>query len=250
MLKVRDNIRMDMYQHRRDRLQALIDAEYGGRRRTFCEKATMDEARLAQLLSPTFRKGHAFSEKTARKLEDKIGLPPLYFDQGALPPAEQSQNVVDLIPGARRVHASDADDPTMTQIRKVKLKVQAGITGFQTEPEHYEGETQGVPTSWILQNGLRRDALLSIVVRGESMEPALYDGDTVVVNTADKALISGMVYVINYEGEAVVKRLLRDAGQWWLASDNPDQRRYHRQLCKGAECIIIGKVIRKESTHI
>jgi phage repressor protein C with HTH and peptisase S24 domain len=155
-----------------------------------------------------------------------------------------------LIPGAVRVRAVGADDPELTQIRKVRIKVQAGITGFQTEPEHFEGETQGVPTRWILQQGLRKEALLSIVVRGESMEPALYDGDTVVVNTADKSLVSGMVYVVNYEGEAVVKRMIRDAGQWWLASDNPDQRRYHRQLCKGVECIVIGKVIRKESTHI
>jgi phage repressor protein C with HTH and peptisase S24 domain len=128
--------------------------------------------------------------------------------------------------------------------------VQAGVTGFQTEPEHYEGETLGVPTAWVLREGLRQDSLISIVVRGDSMEPSLYDGDSIVVNTADKGLVSGSVYVVNYEGEAIVKRLLRDAGQWWLASDNADQRKYHRQLCKGAECIVVGKVIRKESTHI
>jgi phage repressor protein C with HTH and peptisase S24 domain len=138
----------------------------------------------------------------------------------------------------------------MIQIRKVKLKVQAGVTGFQTEPEHYEGETTGVPTDWILRDGLPKEALLSIVVRGESMEPSLHDGDSIVVNTADKRLVSGAVYVVNYEGEAIVKRMLRDAGQWWLTSDNADQRKYHRQLCKGAECIVIGRVVRKESTHI
>lgn len=161
-----------------------------------------------------------------------------------------SADVRHLMPGARAVHVSGADDPTMTQIMKVKIKVQAGITGFQVEPEYHDGETQGVPTKWVLREGLRRDALLAITVRGDSMEPGLHDGDTVVVNTADKTLASGSVYVVNYEGEAVVKRLLRDAGQWWLTSDNSDQRKYHRQLCKGAECIVLGKVIRKESTHI
>jgi phage repressor protein C with HTH and peptisase S24 domain len=150
----------------------------------------------------------------------------------------------------KRVHAADQDDPTMTQIRRVKIKVQAGITGFQVEPEHYDGETQGVPTKWMLKEGLSKDALVSTTVRGESMEPALYDGDVIVVNTRDTQLVSGAVYVINYEGEAVVKRMLRDAGQWWLTSDNSDQRKYHRQLCKGAECIVIGRVVRKESTHI
>ena len=156
-----------------------------------------------------------------------------------------------LPPGTfMRVKAAEADDPALTQIMKVKLKVQAGITGFQVEPEHYDGETQGVPTRWVLREGLSRDSLLAITVRGESMEPALYEGDVIVVNTRDKSLVDGSVYVINYEGEVVVKRMIRDAGMWWLTSDNADQRKYGRKLCKGAECIVIGKVIRKESTHI
>lgn len=158
--------------------------------------------------------------------------------------------LADLVPGAMPVRALSPDDPSLTQIRKVKLHVQAGITGFQVEPEHDDGDTQGVPTKWILKQGLSRDALLAITVRGESMEPALYEDDVIVVNTRDTALTDGAVYVVNYEGEVVVKRLQRDAGQWWLTSDNADQRKYHRKLCKGAECILIGKVIRKESTHI
>ena len=155
-----------------------------------------------------------------------------------------------LAGGGKRVRTTGTDDPELIQIMKVRLKVQAGITGFQAEPEHYDGETQGVPAKWVLREGLSKDALLAIVVKGESMEPALYDGDIIVVNTRDTKLVDGAVYVINYEGEAVVKRMIRDAGQWWLASDNADQRKFHRKLCKGAECIVIGRVVRKESTHI
>ena len=181
----------------------------------------------------------------ARKLEHGCGKEVGWMDRPHGP-----VDMLSLVPGARRVHASGPEDPSMTQIMKVRLRVQAGITGFQVEPEYHDGETQGVPTKWVLREGLRRDSLLAIVVRGDSMEPGMHDGDTIVVNTADKTLVSGSVYVVNYEGEAVVKRMLRDAGQWWLTSDNSDQRRYHRQLCKGAECIVIGRVIRKESTHI
>jgi phage repressor protein C with HTH and peptisase S24 domain len=191
----------------------------------------------------------SFGERVARRLEADYKMGDGYLDRS--PDAPQlSADLHKLMPDARSVHVSGADDPTMTQIMKVKIKVQAGITGFQVEPEYHDGETQGVPTKWVLREGLRRDALLAITVRGDSMEPGLHEGDTVVVNTADKVLVSGSVYVVNYEGEAVVKRLLRDAGQWWLTSDNSDQRKYHRQLCKGAECIVLGKVIRKESTHI
>jgi phage repressor protein C with HTH and peptisase S24 domain len=184
-------------------------------------------------------------DKLARKLEEGCGKEIGWMDR-----PHSASALADLVPGALPVRAVASDDPSLTQIRKVKLQVQAGITGFQVEPEHDDGETQGVPTKWILKEGLSRDALLAITVRGESMEPALYEGDVIVVNTRDTILVDGSVYVVNYEGEVVVKRLMRDAGQWWLTSDNADQRKYHRKLCKGAECILIGKVIRKESTHI
>jgi phage repressor protein C with HTH and peptisase S24 domain len=182
-----------------------------------------------------------------------LGVNALWLEKGRGPmrPTDgPDADVFELVPGAMRVHAAGANDASLTQIMKVKLKVQAGITGFQTEPEHYDGETQGVPTKWVLREGLSQEALLAIVVKGESMEPALYEGDVIVVNTRDTKLVDGAVYIVNYEGEAVVKRMIRDAGQWWLASDNADQRKYHKKQCKGAECIVIGRVVRKESTHI
>lgn len=184
-------------------------------------------------------------DKLARKLEQGCGK-----EEGWMDRPHGAEALIDSIPGARPVRVVPQDDPSLTQIMKVKLRVQAGITGFQVEPEHYDGETQGVPTRWVLKEGLSRDSLLAITVRGESMEPALYEGDVIVVNTRDINPVDGSVYVVNYEGEVVVKRLVRDAGMWWLTSDNADQRKFGRKLCKGAECILIGKVIRKESTHI
>jgi len=74
-----------MYKYRRDRLLDLIEREYGGERVRFCDSIDMSESRLAQILSTTYRDGTAFTEKTARKLERAAKLPPLYFDQGAVP---------------------------------------------------------------------------------------------------------------------------------------------------------------------
>jgi len=241
---------------RRENLEVAI--KRFGSAAKLAEAANTSPAYLSQIRNrtPDSKTGtpKMMGDAMARRIEAALGEPDGWMDRSHLfqEPAAQPANddLPPLPPGARRIHASDQDDPTMTQIMKVKLRVQAGITGFQVEPEHYEGETHGVPTNWIQREGLNKGSLISIVVRGDSMEPSLYDGDTVVVNTADRKMVSGAVYVINYEGEAVVKRMLRDAGQWWLASDNPDQRKYHRQMCKGAECIVIGKVIRKESTHI
>lgn len=153
-------------------------------------------------------------------------------------------------PGALRVVAADADDDGFVQIPMVKLRLSAGITGYRTEPERRDGATLGMRRSWLERNGYHPSHLIAIYVKGESMEPALYAGDIVVVNTLDTKLVDGAVYAVNYEGEPVVKRLARDAGQWWLTSDNAEGRSFHRKLCQGAECIVIGRVVRKESDRI
>lgn len=238
------------------RQNLLIAIDRVGSAAKLAELAKTSPAYLSQIKNrtPDSKSGtpKTMGDDMARRIEAAIGEQPGWMDVPHEPQESGGvmPNVLNLMPGAKRIHAADQDDPSLTQIRRVKIKVQAGITGFQVEPEHYDGETQGVPTKWMLKEGLSKDALVSTTVRGDSMEPALYDGDVIVVNTRDTQLVSGVVYVVNYEGEAVVKRMLRDAGQWWLTSDNADQRKYHRQLCKGAECIVIGKVVRKESTHI
>jgi hypothetical protein len=188
----------------------------------------------------------------ARRIEAAIGEQPGWMDfvHYQAEDDERMGQLLELIPGAKRVRAIEDDDPSLVRIRKVKIRVRAGITGFTVEPEHDDGETHGIPKRWMEQNSLQRDSLVVTTVRGDSMEPSLYDGDSIVVNTSDTNLVSGSVYIINYEGEAVVKRMHRDAGQWWLTSDNPDQRKYHRQLCKGVDCIVVGRVVRKESSHI
>lgn len=178
-----------------------------------------------------------------------LGVTPAHLKFGIV--MDQHQGAAAPVPaGMMRVHAADENDPALTPIMKVTIKVQAGITGFRVEPEHHDGATMRVPTEWVRNERFVPGDLLAITVRGESMEPSLFDGDVIVVNTGDKKLVDGAVYAVNYEGEVVVKRMTRDAGMWWLTSDNQDQRKYHRKSCKGAECIVIGKVVRKESTHI
>lgn len=143
-----------------------------------------------------------------------------------------------------------SNDPDFYEIPKVMLSLSAGLTGFQTVPEISDGGKVSIPRNWADRNGYVPSKLLALTIKGESMEPGLGAGDLVVINTADTKLVDGMVYAINYEGEAVVKRLVRDSGEWWLTSDNSDQRRYHRKSCRSGECIVVGRVIRKESDRI
>lgn len=154
------------------------------------------------------------------------------------------------LPNVKQVVVAEDGDPEFIQIPMVKLRLSAGVTGFQTEPDRREGGTLGMRRSWVERTGLAPEKLIAIQVQGESMEPSLYEDDVVVINTADRKPVDGAVFAVNYEGEAVVKRFARDAGDWWLTSDNPDQRKHHRKVCRGEACLIIGRVVRKESDRI
>ena len=81
------------------------------------------------------------------------------------------------------------------------------------------------------------------------MEPSLWDGDLVVINTSDTSPHDGEAFAINYEGELVIKRLRRDAGEWFAISDNSDQRRYSPKRCT-EDVVILGRVIYKQSERI
>ncbi|QBE62716.1 S24 family peptidase [Pseudoduganella lutea] len=237
---------MNIYQHRRERLNALIRDQYDGIRKVLADASGWSEARLSQILSSTYREGRAFSEKIARKLESDLALPAMFFDHGAIAPAEDAS----LAPVFLRVRPIDAHSHGIVQIRRVRLRLSAGIVGFAVEPDEEAGGSFSVETEWLARNRFAPEDLIALEVTGESMEPRLHRGDLVVVNTADKSPADGQVFAVNYEGEAVVKRLLRDAGHWWLTSDNPDQRRFPRKLCDGVTCLLIGRVVMKKSENI
>ncbi|WP_258194540.1 S24 family peptidase [Janthinobacterium sp. PAMC25594] len=163
---------------------------------------------------------------------------------------EMHQSPAASMPNARQVIAADQDDPNFVEIPMVKLKLSAGITGFNTDPDRRDGGTLGMRRNWIERRGYKPHKLIAIQVSGESMEPSLYADDVIVINTDDVQPVDGQVFAINYEGQAVVKRLARDAGEWWLTSDSPDQRKHARKVCRDDACIIIGRVVHKESDRI
>jgi phage repressor protein C with HTH and peptisase S24 domain len=144
----------------------------------------------------------------------------------------------------------EPDDPYSYKIQKIKLQLRAGVTGFQTLPEIHDGGTINLPKNWVDRKGFFPVALIAISVIGDSMEPRLFEGDVVVINTADRRMVDGEVYAVNYEGEAVIKRLVRERGEWWLFSDNPDQTRYRPRGCREGDCNIVGRVVWKGSERI
>lgn len=140
--------------------------------------------------------------------------------------------------------------PDLERIRRVRLRLQAGVNGFSLDADESDGMPIFFRADWLRQRGFKPYELIALKVAGQSMEPNLYPDDLVVVNTADREPKDGKVFAINYEGEAVIKRMVRDGGSWWLASDNPDQRRFPRKECVDHACIVVGRVIHRQSEQI
>ena len=81
--------------------------------------------------------------------------------------------------------------------------------------------------AWLARHGLVARSCRVITVMGESMEPTLVDGCSILVNHAARQRRIGHIYVVRTEDGLVVKRAGKDrSGVWQLVSDNPDKLRW------------------------
>lgn len=194
--------------------------------------------------------------KTRGVPKDKIiqaaamyGANPAYIRDGTLPKYVTHTASTAAGGSGRPPLVNLSEHPDLVPVPRVRFKLSAGVSGFAIEPENGNGKPVFFRQDWFDQHGYRPERLFSVRVSGASMEPSLYDGDLVVVNTADTKPQDGEVFALNFEGELVIKRLRRDAGQWFAASDNADQRRYAPKHCTD-DVQIIGRVIYKQSERI
>lgn len=90
-----------------------------------------------------------------------------------------------------------------------------------------KGQKQAFRRAWCQRLGINPDHAATIVNEGQSMEPRLIDGDSLVVDYKATNIIDGKVYAIAYQNELYVKRLFKQPdGGLLVRSDNPDKTRY------------------------
>lgn len=105
--------------------------------------------------------------------------------------------------------------PDSSDFAKIKIYAMAGA-GEAKDSEELEPID-----SIVLPVDFSFPSLVALKVRGESMEPTIYDGAVVGVDREDKHIINGKIYAvwIPYEG-AVIKRVFIDPEKIILRSDN------------------------------
>ena len=74
---------------------------------------------------------------------------------------------------------------------------------------------------WLDRQAIDPTQVDLIQVRGESMEPTLPDGCSILMDRRRRAARSGRIYVVRTDEGIVVKRACRDTGRWFLSSDHP-----------------------------
>ena len=81
-----------------------------------------------------------------------------------------------------------------------------------------------VHRAWLERHRLDATQCAIVRMRGESMEPTLNDGSTILINRAQRRRRSGRLYAVRTDDGLVVSRVRKDAGgDWLLAGDHPDR---------------------------
>ena len=111
-------------------------------------------------------------------------------------------------PGAREVHVIELDAAAGSGSDELGERV-VGRVWFRRD--------------WLDGHGLDPTQCRVIGVRGESMEPTLPDGCSILVDLSSRRRYDGRVYVIRMADGVVVKRLKHGelGGSWLIVSDHP-----------------------------
>ncbi|MDF1485960.1 S24 family peptidase [Ramlibacter sp. H39-3-26] len=182
----------------------------------------------------------SISDKTLRQIEALRGMQGWFSDPPAATGVHEPAAIRERGPG-----------PQYHKVYPSNLGLKPGLKGYTVHAG--DGDEDAPITfhrNWLIRRGCHSADLLALRVRDVGMEPGLHAGDMVVIDTADTEPRDGQVFVVNYEGQAQLRRLLRDAGHWWLALDHPDQARFARKEFAEPECFLVGRVVFRQTEYV
>jgi phage repressor protein C with HTH and peptisase S24 domain len=132
-------------------------------------------------------------------------------------------------------------DPDMVAVRRIEASAFAGAGGLVDE-DRDAGEER-IDARVVRRLGVAPDALTMIAAQGSSMEPLIHDGDSLLVDTADRRLSSRPgIFVLRLDGALLVKRVARVGLEVRIASDNPATPDIAPQ--RADRVTVIGRVVR------
>jgi len=91
------------------------------------------------------------------------------------------------------------------------------------------GETTGLYAfrrEFLEREHIHTANLVMMMIQGDSMEPLIREGDTVLVDQTDTSPADGKIYILRIDDALMCKRVEKIPGGWRIKSDNPDRGHY------------------------
>lgn len=142
----------------------------------------------------------------------------------------------------RAIDNPDEIEHDIFQMPRYTLRASCG-TGEPVFDIDELGEPNYARRSWARKRGLNPDNLFSIVAVGDSMEPEISDGDSLIIHR-QSSIEDNKLMVICYRGECYVKRVLRQFdGALIVKSTNPDYQDVKIHPEQAEELHVVGRVV-------
>ena len=132
------------------------------------------------------------------------------------------------------------DDVAFKAIPIVAARLSAGTGSFDTEETITD--YLSFQTKWLSTKGSASN-MVAMEVFGQSMEPVIREGDTVLIDQSQKHILAGAIYAVGVEDTILIKRLEKHPNKLVLNSDNKDYEPIFLDKDQMDTVRIIGKVI-------
>lgn len=127
----------------------------------------------------------------------------------------------------------------LVEIPRIDARASAGPGGLVEQD--YAESSMRLDEALLRELRVRPDDASMIEVVGDSMQPTLSEGDSILVDRSDRRGVAGGIHIVRYEGVLQVKRIDRGRSGIRLISDNP---RYAPVPVTNPEALaVIGRVV-------
>jgi len=171
------------------------------------------------------KKGHV-PDRWLLRLYRKFGLNPEWVENGA-----------------GRIFVSTAVGNVVTQfekVPKVTARLCAGDGSFETDADVQA--YHAFQSDWLRRKG-KPEAMVLFDIFGNSMEPEIKDGDTVLIDQSQQAILAGAMYAVGIEDTIMVKRIEKRPNKLVLLSNHKDYLPVMLTREEASAVRILGKVI-------
>jgi transcriptional regulator with XRE-family HTH domain len=146
-------------------------------------------------------------------------------------------------------HEGDLPPGEFVMIPRLDVHLSAGAGRDQVEIEFTKAQPQAFRAEWIRERRLKPNKLAAMTASGDSMEPGIFDGDSLLIDTSQTNVVDGKVYALWYDGGERVKRLFRlPGGGLRIKSDNPEHGSIELGPDYSGHVRVLGRVVHRSGT--